>query len=854
MNPRAFCREEGYETALILTYSFDPLFFERIVLRDLWTGGMNECVVVADQHALEDALVRAAGQVRYLGRRYRLITPLGDARQHAKLMLRSGPSGALVWVGSGNLTFGGWGDNKELATAWRIDPADRLAVALFAALVENIAPLLHGGAEQMAKKLLDLPWLSNSNRTAATDYGVLFSNKEETLSTQLARRWKGRQFHTIKVLTGSTDERGAFLEWAAHTFGVKKALIGLNPENSAFNLNMLKKLSMDIQIIPMPANPMPHAKFYYFEGKKDSAVIMGSANCSAAAWLAPLNAGGNTELAVVYDHCEPKQIGAILRILDKKAAVAIEDVFEATGKEKPPTEEKAAVRVLEFSAHGVTGDLRLVIAPSKKKIARVTAFLDDFEYELAAHDKDGCVFTGGRPDLMLKTSTHFARLVFELHDGSVYETLRWLDEENELAQSSLRRRILSIERLGASSTQSEQRQIINDIAEVARAIFSGKEFHEPDFARKTRKGDEDATPQAVDPHDLVRSIEQIPERHAGQHQVGQGNSLPIHGIMRLLFEDPRNPEIQDFDEDLFEEDETVIQPDNKAIKKERKTRKQEEPSETFKNRLEEQMEDFIEHAFSLKFLSDCTAMQFLQATVFPLAIAIRGKIGNWIDDSTAVDWVSRTLDKLLNIHISDENGDKYKGAIDLIQKRYAKQRRFAIAEDILGNGVLWSALVRVLTQLNWEETKGNLVRAFHLADIFDTPILYAHADSKAILNTVGAYWGGETAKRLLKEAAVTASHVKQLEECLAKGFPGLREQQRGCEHQGGDLVYNPKSGFGWVKETARIEAKRKIDIYLRHNGEVRCFMCDFYCNVYLAAKNTSEINRLLEKIKSPSNY
>ena len=35
MNPRLFCRERTYGKALFLTYSFDPTFFEQVVLPDL---------------------------------------------------------------------------------------------------------------------------------------------------------------------------------------------------------------------------------------------------------------------------------------------------------------------------------------------------------------------------------------------------------------------------------------------------------------------------------------------------------------------------------------------------------------------------------------------------------------------------------------------------------------------------------------------------------------------------------------------------------------------------------------------------------------------------------------------------
>ena len=48
MNPRLFCREQSYHKALLLTYSFDPIFFEQVVLPDLWAGRSSDILVLGD--------------------------------------------------------------------------------------------------------------------------------------------------------------------------------------------------------------------------------------------------------------------------------------------------------------------------------------------------------------------------------------------------------------------------------------------------------------------------------------------------------------------------------------------------------------------------------------------------------------------------------------------------------------------------------------------------------------------------------------------------------------------------------------------------------------------------------------
>ena len=122
MNPRAFCEERDFPHALALTYSFDPAFFDRVPIQALRSGGSRNVVVLADSRETERAMSALRGPVRYLGRSYLLAPVRTGGAFHPKLLLRLGQTGGLVAVGSGNLTHGGWGVNREVAAAWKIGP------------------------------------------------------------------------------------------------------------------------------------------------------------------------------------------------------------------------------------------------------------------------------------------------------------------------------------------------------------------------------------------------------------------------------------------------------------------------------------------------------------------------------------------------------------------------------------------------------------------------------------------------------------------------------------------------------------------------------------------------------------
>jgi hypothetical protein len=72
MNPRLFCRERAYHKALLLTYSFDPIFFEQVVLPDLWAGRSSDILVLGDRGEIDASFQSAVGQLWNLGKQYLL--------------------------------------------------------------------------------------------------------------------------------------------------------------------------------------------------------------------------------------------------------------------------------------------------------------------------------------------------------------------------------------------------------------------------------------------------------------------------------------------------------------------------------------------------------------------------------------------------------------------------------------------------------------------------------------------------------------------------------------------------------------------------------------------------------------
>lgn len=242
---REFCREVGYPVAIIFTYSFDPLFFERIPLADFSIGGSRRILIAADAIQASEAISNAIGQIAHLGRRYILAETAGANLFHPKLIARLSDTGGRVWLGSGNTTSGGWGGNQELATSWSIGPEQQDKGSWLDEILEAVSTLVRSSTftDQLGEIRHVIPWLS-ARPPLIEPPPVLLGMPDKPLAPQLAARWLNRRFTELKICTGSTDESGAFLSWAHRTFGIERATICLSPAFASFRSQEIGKATL----------------------------------------------------------------------------------------------------------------------------------------------------------------------------------------------------------------------------------------------------------------------------------------------------------------------------------------------------------------------------------------------------------------------------------------------------------------------------------------------------------------------------------------------------------------------------------------------------------------------------------
>lgn len=114
VGPHEIIADGKWEHALFTTYALSLTFFETHILKaGLVRNGCQHVWVVADVDGYQQTLTER--QSARVGQEYHLVpVALPNGVFHPKCIYLSGPGGDVLLVGSGNLTFGGFGRNVEV--------------------------------------------------------------------------------------------------------------------------------------------------------------------------------------------------------------------------------------------------------------------------------------------------------------------------------------------------------------------------------------------------------------------------------------------------------------------------------------------------------------------------------------------------------------------------------------------------------------------------------------------------------------------------------------------------------------------------------------------------------------------
>lgn len=819
MNPRDFLSEAEYPIALLTTYSFDPYFFERFVLPDLWAGGSNRVLVLADRGALRSALDSHVGDLRHLGRRYFLQPVEWPGAFHPKIFLRAGDEGGLVWVGSNNLTRGGWGGNSELGGAWKLEGDGLAGSGWLPGLLSYLESTTTGLARELLGQALRLPWLANVPGDGRSD--VLIS-REEPIGVQLERRWAGRRFDGLKFLTGSTDSDAGFLRWASTTFGLERIDICLTPESASFEVEALEALDPLVRIVPSTRQGLMHAKFYWFDGPDGPGVLWGSANCSSSAWLIP---GRNLEAMVVEDAPQPDQYSDILRLFEQDGSDPA-DVLTARraqggsgGPEVPP------LSIVAASAEA-TGRINLRVEPAIPAGAVVELEILGTRLPLEGADQD---WVGDLGNAGEDGNSTMVRLVADLPgSGSLRSDVRWIDRLSELRDvltgTNFRRTMAGLERF---ESHAADKRLPEELGRIGMAILNDRSSYPdiqiPTGPKRTEDGGTPAPPP-LDPEALLKSLGDA-DRSSFVRPRGTVVGYGLGGVFRVLFARLDDQHVEaDVIAEVGEgpEQDPVVRPES---------RETETPpvdvDAKASEALQRHMERFLSSYEAAEFAATCTATQLAQATAYPIAVAAMGERRSWCSVAQRRAWVSRTARSFLK----DDRYHRREALVTSVRRRYAAEQRAEAFERAIGDGQLWLVLLAAWNMLPDATIEDRLQRLTLFRDFVSRRELLGSVEEGRLADLFGAYFAGDEIDAARSRAMHLGRTLRDLQRSLGESHDELLRAQAatGVEHRADELVWSPTGGWGIAKED---QQGRNVAVYVAKADDVRTFRAEgWFVNV-----------------------
>ena len=839
MNPREFCRESGYSSAILLTYSFDPVFFENLVLRDLWAGGIRNIVVIADSNEVQTRLEYCIDRLRHLGNSYRL--GLGNrAAFHPKMIIKTGPSGGKIWIGSGNITQGGWGGNNEVATIIDLPEEEPTAGPLAHGLLAQITEYCNTDEiKDTISDILDTEWIRGSEEQVKRPELILTS-PDIPLFNQLRERWEGRSFNTLRVFTGSSDREGRFIQACHEAFGIEQCVVTVDPSTASFEPDVLESLPVTVTIASAPSRPYLHAKFYLFEGDEGNSAIAGSANCSSMAWRISPNEGGNVEAITVYDEVNEADYREFLSKYTIAAKPPAEILNLSNSKEPPVSTAEDPCRIIQLKYMSSSSTITVELAHPIELGAKMVLELGEETLELGISDGKQKILAINLSSALETSTTCFGRLRVWVNEKEIVGARKWMDDLETLGRASQRRGFRKVAKgLNGSNNSNERNKFLNELQFIRQSIFKESDSGNRLVSNTNEPGD-DKKERIRSPEELVRGLAEITTADS-RDEMFQVNMRPVgfSADLKELFFDMEDEEDPDKGKGKGKGNSSGEKP------KTTKTRKgQTDPTEAQKKRFKGHMESFFRDFESSFKLDHFRAHKLLSASLFPLLVISKGKQAGWFSAEDSRYWLLKTIEILFKTKIA---GAAVEGLLDYRRGKSDDQGDF---DGIIGDGSLWLALLEAVTEIEWDTKTHVLERCLVLCDVWRHKSLTRSPN----LKRTGLLWQRLSARHrdnpIETHAVRSVEILKEIENFIAKHFDLLIEKQVGGMHATGDIVRR-YGDWGSVETQSAINDQSKVNVHWRGSGKsTKMKASGFFVNVTKAVQRYTRLKELVEELHS----
>lgn len=367
----ALTEREGFDTAVFCTYGVDLAFFEDAVLPALRKNGCTRVIIFMDGCRYADTIQHWRGSGGSVGHRYHLVPVDMPPYQafHPKLTLLTGPERGRLLIGSGNLTFTGFGQNHELYSCFDWEDAQPEAGPVFKTAWQFITAVQQQwGHSQLVDEALRRAayrahWVNRLDDTPTAD--LVFRHSLETpLLDQLDAQLQGETVLRITILTPFLDSQAQAIAELQRRWQPDTLRLVLQDSKAVGDADALSRLQE--QGVPLTIHRFGgdqtrylHAKLLLFESDSTAVAVTGSANCTRPALLATPTTSGNVETVIMRRADTPDYFDYLLpaSLLPEpvplsSVSLRSERVDDAADADLAQATARAMVRLLDLTLDG----------------------------------------------------------------------------------------------------------------------------------------------------------------------------------------------------------------------------------------------------------------------------------------------------------------------------------------------------------------------------------------------------------------------------------------------------------------------------------------------------------------------
>ncbi len=419
---------------IILTHNIDFVFLQTVVLSAMKRCGHPTLTVFADAGCALESYAYQYPVLKGLGGRYRVVPVEMERgfRFHPKVVLLSGSEKASLFVGSGNLTFGGWRENGEVWIRHDTEADGTSRVAAFREYLTEVTRLvvLPEAVEREVAEAFDPAthsWAGEMEDPA----GLLGrAGVGGALIDRISAIVVGAPLDLLTVCAPYYDEEAAALKAVIGRFKPNHVRLLVQPEKTTLTRRAFESLDPVPETVKLSflhilkdekvRRAFAHAKFYAFTRAEETIVLAGSANCSRSAWLIEGERGNAELLTVLRMDNERFERDFLAELMLEPDPVELpKDYPKGSGGAG-----EAAFRIL--AARQEADSLTVAYAPERAEILECSANDQQVSFRLSG---DGVIRAQiGQTALQVRVA---ARI-----DGDVHEARCWVDRERELRSTA----------------------------------------------------------------------------------------------------------------------------------------------------------------------------------------------------------------------------------------------------------------------------------------------------------------------------------------------------------------------------------------------------------------------------------